>query len=59
MRSSGNIGLLLVVDVEVHELFAERGVAAEVRRVGDAGQLALEVGRLAGAALGWWRRAYV
>jgi ABC-type uncharacterized transport system permease subunit len=40
------------VDVEVHELFAQRGVAAEIGRVGDAGQLAREIGGVAGAVIG-------
>ena len=37
-------GLLFVVDVEFHEALAGGGEGVEVRREGDAGELALEVG---------------
>jgi hypothetical protein len=48
----GVFGLLLVVDVKLHEALAGRGEGAEVGREGDAGEFALEVGGVAGAVLG-------
>ena len=46
------LGLLLVVDVEFHQALAGVGEAAEVGGKWDAGQLALQVGGVAGAILG-------
>ena len=48
----GVLGLGLVMDVEVHESFADFGVLGEVGGVGDAGEFALEVGGVAGAVFG-------
>ncbi len=48
----GVFGLLLVVDVEFHEALACGGEGLDVGREGDAGEFALEVGRVAGAVLG-------
>ena len=48
----GVLGLLLVVDVEGHELLTSGGEGVEVGWEGDAGEFALEVGGVAGAVLG-------
>ena len=46
------LGLLFVVDVEVHEAGSGGGEGVEVGREGDAGEFALEVGGVTGAVFG-------